>query len=403
MEVQLPSLHNDQQRVWDEHVRFRVLACGRRWGKTRLGSLMCVATALHGGRAWWVAPSYPVASVGWRGIKELSIQIPGADVRHVDRLITMPSGGTVQVRSADNPDSLRGEGLDFVVLDECAFIKEAAWTEALRPALSDRQGKALFISTPKGRNWFWRLWTLGNSGDDGDWKAWRYPTASNPFIPAPEIEAAQNSLPERIFQQEYLAEFIDDAGGVFRGVMAAATADRQDEGQPGREYVFGVDWGKHNDFTVICVVDAQERSLVYLDRFNMIDYQIQIGRLRALHERFKPVQIIAERNAMGEPLIEQLMRERLPVQAFTTTNASKQQMIDALALSFEKRDIRIIPDPALIAELQAFEAERLPSGMLRYGAPDGMHDDTVIALGLAWHGLTAGRATLSFANVRMRR
>ena len=132
MEVRLPSLHNGQQQVWDEKVRFRVLACGRRWGKTRLGSLMCVATALHGGRAWWVAPSYPVSAVGWRGIKELSQQLPGVDIRRVDRLITMPGGGTVQVRSADNPDSLRGEGLDFVVLDECAFIKEAAWSEALR-------------------------------------------------------------------------------------------------------------------------------------------------------------------------------------------------------------------------------------------------------------------------------
>jgi len=130
----------------------------------------------------------------------LSQQIPGAEIRYSDRLITMPSGGTVQVRSADNPDSLRGEGLDFVVLDECAFIKEQAWTEALRPALSDRQGKALFISTPKGRNWFWRQWTRGNT-DDEEWHSWRFPTSANPFIPQSEIDAARESLPERTFQQ----------------------------------------------------------------------------------------------------------------------------------------------------------------------------------------------------------
>jgi len=399
--VVLPSLHNGQQEVWDHKVRFRVLASGRRWGKTMLGSLMCIATAMHGGRAWWVAPSYPVAAVGWRGIKQLGVQLPGVEIRHVDRLITLPSGGTVQVRSADNPDSLRGEGLNFVVLDECAFTKESAWTEALRPALSDRQGRALFISTPKGRNWFWRLWTLGNSGEADDWRSWQFPTGTNPFIPAGEIDAAQTGLPERIFRQEYLAEFIDDAGGIFRRVMAAATVEPQDgratvtneRGEiedANHEYTFGVDWGKHNDFTAIAILDATDKQLVALDRFNQIDYHTQVGRLMALAERFRPSTIIAERNSMGEPLVEQLQREGLPVQPFTTTNASKQQAIDALALAFERADIAIIPDPVLIGELQAFEAKRLPSGLLRYEAPAGLHDDTVMALALAWQGHDSG-------------
>jgi len=90
----------------------------------------------------------------------------GAEVRKVDRQIILPMGGEVTVRSADDPDSLRGEGLDFVVMDECAFMQENAWIEALRPALSDRQGRAMFISTPKGRNWFWRIWQRGL--DDGE-------------------------------------------------------------------------------------------------------------------------------------------------------------------------------------------------------------------------------------------
>jgi phage FluMu gp28-like protein len=393
--VVLPKLHDSQQKVWDERVRFRVLACGRRWGKTRLGSLMCVATALHGGRAWWVAPSYPVASVGWRGIKHLAVQLPGAEIRQGDRLINLPSGGSVQVRSADNPDSLRGEGLDLVVLDECAFIKEAAWSEALRPSLAERQGKALFISTPKGRNWFWRLWQVGNSEDDSDWQAWRFPSSDNPFIPAGEIEAAGRNLPDRIFRQEFLAEFIDDAGGVFRGVMDAATADHQDQSTPEHEYIFGIDWGKHADYTVIAVLDATTNECVHLDRFSQIDYQTQLGRLEGLYIRFEPGTIIAERNSMGEPLIEQLIRQGYPVQPFTTTNASKAEAVDALALAFERREIKIINEPALISELQAFESTRLPSGMLRYAAPEGMHDDTVVALMLAWHGV-AHRSWLIF-------
>ena len=401
MMVALPKLHKGQRQVWDSPARFDVLACGRRWGKTRLGALRCMTVGLRGGRAWWVAPSYPMSTVGWRLIKRLSGPVPGTEKREVDRLIVYPGGGEVQVKSADNPDSLRGEGLNFLVMDECAFIKEAAWAEALRPALSDRRGKALFISTPKGRNWFWRLWQMGQDSSRSEWHAWRFPTADNPFIQADEIEAARQLLPERVFAQEYLAEFLDDSGAVFRHVVEAANAQAEHSAQPGHDYVMGVDWGKHNDFTVLTVLDVTSRSMVCLDRFNQIDYTVQMGRLKALYDRFKPRAIVAEVNAMGEPLVEQLRRERLPVYPFTTTNATKSSIVDALTLAFEQGDIHILPEPVLIAELQAFEMERLPSGMFRYGAPEGMHDDTVMSLALAWQAATT-TARAKVVTVEMR-
>lgn len=388
MQIDLPPLHAGQQMIASHPARFRVLACGRRWGKTRVGAALCVATALRKGRAWWVAPSYKMAAVGWRLVTQLGRQIPGAQVKQMEQMIVMPGGGTVQVRSADDPQSLRGEGLDFLVMDECAFIVEAAWTEALRPALSDRLGRALFISTPKGRNWFWRAWSRGQEG--GEWCSWQFPTATNPFIAASEIEAARQSLPERVFEQEYLAEFVDDAGGVFRRVMEAATAARLDGPEEGAEYVMGVDWGKQNDYTVVVVLDATTRTMVDFDRMNRIDYAIQTERLRTLAERWGVSNIVAERNSMGEPLIEQLSRDGLPVTSFQTTAQSKAQAIDALALAFERSEICILPEPVLVSELQAYEMQRLPSGMMRYAAPEGMHDDCVMALALAWQAVQHG-------------
>lgn len=384
--VTLPPLHEHQRMIAVHPARFKVLACGRRWGKTRLGALLCCVSALQRGRAWWVAPTYKMAAVGWRLVQQIGRQIPGATLRQTDRMLIMPSGGTVQVRSADDPQSLRGEGLDFLVMDECAFIAEAAWTEALRPALSDRRGRALFISTPKGRNWFWRMWQMGQQPNE-QWASWRFPTVTNPYIDQGEIDAARDGLPERVFRQEFLAEFIEDAGGVFRRVMEAATATALDQAAPGHEYVIGVDWGKSADFTVLAVLDVVDRALVHVDRFNQIDYTVQVGRLKALCERFRPTAVIAERNSIGEPLIEQLQRDGLPVQAFTTTNASKTVAIEALALAFERGNVTVVCDPVLIAELQAYEMDRLPSGMMRYAAPEGMHDDTVMALALAWHGI----------------
>ena len=387
--LKLPPFHLGQMEVAQSPARFRVAACGRRrWGKTRLGSALCVKTAADGGRAWWVAPTYPVAMVGWRLIRRLALQVPGAEIRQAERLVSFPNGGEIQVRSADNPDSLRGEGLDFVVFDECAFIHEDAWQEAVRPALADRRGRALFISTPKGRNWFWRLWQRCIDDHDHEWHGWQLPTAANPYIAPAEIEAARLGLPERIFAQEFLAQFLDDAGGVFRRVMEAATATAQGGAIGGHEYAFGVDWGRTGDFTAVAVLDVTHSEIVALDRFNQIDYSLQLARLTALYERFRPRAIVAEANSMGQPLIEQLQAAGLPVVPFTTTAASKQIAVDALALAFERGALRIIPDPTLIAELQAYEAERLPSGMLRYGAPSGIHDDTVMAVMLAWHNPT---------------
>lgn len=377
----MPELHIGQRQVAHDATRFKALACGRRWGKTRLGTALCIATAAQGGRAWWVAPSYKMANVGWRGIKRIAQQIPGTDVREVDKLVSLPTGGEIQVRSADDPNSLRGEGLNFVVLDECAFMKEEAWSEALRPALSDRKGGALFISTPKGRNWFWRMYM----SDAGDVRAWSFPTSSNPFIDAVEIEAAKRGLPERIFLQEYEAQFLEDAGGVFRRVMDAAKSIELQEPERGGRYAIGVDWARTNDATVFCVLDGITKRQVYLDRMTNVDYESQRMRLIALHERFRPTVIMAEYNSMGGPMVERLQSDGLPVQAFNTTNATKQQIIDQLAMAFERGSIEILPDPHQIGELQAYEQERLPSGLVRYSAPDGMHDDTVMALALAWH------------------
>ena len=358
-----------------------------------LGTALCLQTASNGGRAWWVAPSYKMAAVGWRGISRLAEQIPGTRIGQVDKIIELPNRGTVQVRSADDPQSLRGEGLNFAVLDECAFMREQTWTEALRPALSDRLGGAMFISTPKGQNWFWRLYQRGQDHLDGEWASWQLPTSDNPFIAASEIEAARRDMPERIYAQEYLAQFLDDAGGVFRRVMDAATLDEQTRPTDGHQYVFGVDWGKSSDFTAITIWDVTEQHLVALDRFNQIDYRVQRQRLGAAHELWHPDVIECETNAMGEPIIEQLRQDGLPVRGFTTTNATKGAIIEALALAFERASIQIVNDPVLVGELQAFEMSRLPSGAIRYSAPEGMHDDTVMAAAIGYHAASAGALT----------
>jgi hypothetical protein len=380
--------HPGQAAVHDHPARFKVLAAGRRWGKTRLGVHECLDVASRGGRAWWVAPSYKMSEVGWRPLKNMGLKI-GAEIRKVDRQIILPGGGEIAVRSADNPDSLRGEGLDFVVMDECAFMLEEAWTEALRPALSDRLGKAMFISTPKGRNWFWRLWMRGQ-GSDPDWRSWRLPTSDNPFIQGSEVEAARTMLPELTFEQEYLAVFLENQGAVFRNMAACMSApNTTPEAHRGHHIIAGLDWGKQKDFTATSIGCSTCRVEIARDRFNQIDYQYQYQRIGELWRHWGVQSAQVETNSIGEPGFEALQRAGLPVMGFVTTASTKPPLIENMALTLERAEWQFHADPIWTGELEAYERKVSPTtGRSQYGAPDGMHDDTVMARALMLWGAT---------------
>lgn len=225
-EIRLPSPMPHQIPILTAGFRFKIIVAGRRWGKTILG-LICVVGghgsektrfkgAAQGATIWWVAPTYGIASLIWRDLK-WALKDAWVEKREDERYIALPGGGSVTVKSADNPDSLRGIGLDGVVVDEAAYCSEEMWTQALRPALSDKQGWALFISTPsfeekRGDSWFRRLYV--ESEVNPKWGRWQRPSSDNTKIPAEEIEEAKKNIPDVAFRQEYLAEFVDLSGGI---------------------------------------------------------------------------------------------------------------------------------------------------------------------------------------------
>ncbi len=376
-----------------------VVCVGRRAGKTVLGIDRCVAPDVLAYPVGWFSPTYKMLLEVWREavrvLKPIATRISASDHR-----IENIAGGVLEFWSLENQDSARGRKYRRIVVDEAAMIPTLmdAWQYVLRSTLVDYTGDAWFLSTPKGRNGFWQFWQWGQDPSRHEWQSWQLPSSVNPRIPPSELAAMRETMPERAYQQEILAQFLDDAGGVFRNVRKAATAEVQSSGINGHNYVFGVDWGRQDDFTSIIVIDITTAAVAAVDRFNQIDYAIQAGRVQALAERFKPMAIVAEANSMGLPVIEQLRRRGLPVVPFTTTNASKQIAVDALALAFERGQLSILPDESLIGELEAYTSEKLPSGLLRYGAPEGMHDDQVMSLMLAWYG--AGTANRKRASVR---
>ena len=344
-----------------------------------------IHTALEGKPVAWFAPNYRLLSDVWRDL-QTTLQPVIAKINQQERRLELHGGGVVEMWSLDSPDAGRGRAYAAAVIDECAVVQNMshAWQQTIRPMLTDRQGDAWFLSTPKGMNYFKALFDRGQDPEQQDWASWQMPTVENPHIDPAEIEAARSDMTEAAFNQEYSALFVNWEGSVFRRVGEAATAVARTEPEASHEYVIGCDWGRSNHYTVFLVLDVTARAVVAMDRSNRVDYSIQCDRLQALCEQWQPKQIIAELNSIGQPIIEQLGRDGLQIYPFITTNASKARAIEALALAFERSDIRILNDPVLVSELVAYQAERLPSGLSRYGAPGGQHDDTVMALAIAW-------------------
>lgn len=387
LKIELPAPHLAQRQVLAEARRFNVLACGRRWGKTLLGIDRVVRPILAGFPAAWCAPSYKLQAETWRTLQDtLTPVITGRN--NAEFRLEVKGGGSIVMFSldVDVSDTIRGRAFKTVVIDEAAVVRSlrTIWENAIRPTLADYRGDAWFFSTPRGINNFKAFFDRGQDPEREDWASWQMPTSTNPYIAPEEIEAARQDMTEAAFAQEFLAQFVNWEGAVFRRVLECATAERKDGPEAGHTIVIGADWGRSNDFTVFSVVDLTARAMVDMDRSNKVDYAVQRGRLQALYDKWRPSKIIAEINSVGQPITEDLQRAGLPVQPFTTTNTSKAEAVEALALAFEQGSIQILNEPVLLSELQAFAAEPLPGGMLRYAAPGGQHDDCVMALALAW-------------------
>ena len=395
-------LHPAQRAIASASERFRVVACGRRFGKTTVGLRAIFSHAQRGRECWWLAPTYGNALQVWRALCAEAASA-GAAISQSVRLLDFPGGGSLCVRSARSLDALRGAGLDFLVVDEAAHLPATLWEDILRPMLADRRGGALLLSTPNGLNWFHDCFVRGQDPSEREWRSFHFSSYDNPRIARAELEALRRHTRDATFRREYLAEFLPGEAGVFREPARAATAPPEATPHAQGHYVAGIDWGRSHDYTAVVVLeipagsdrsnrrppdpglpDSSLPTMVALERYRGLSWSVQRSRILALCNRWRPAVLLAEANSIGEPNLEALQDDGLPIRPFQTTARSKGPLIEALALALERGDLRLQPEPTLLAELSAYQQERLPLGGYRYRAPAGAHDDTVMALALAW-------------------
>lgn len=362
---------------------------GRRWGKTTLGSVLVLNVLRQGGRVAWIAPTYKNTRSPWRTAKLFARPLIASGhwrISESERVITSDQG-FLALYSADNIEAILGEAFHLVVIDEAPRVNETVWTESVMPTLADYDGEAFLIGTPKGRNWFYREWQLGLSEDHPEIASWQAPSTDNPNpLIRRAAERARMRISERSYRQEWLAQFIEEGGGVFGEIRTCIGPLTRSKAES--EVVFGVDWGKRGDYTVVIVMEADSKKVVELHRWRSSDYRVQVARISEIAQRWDPTVIVAERNSIGDPIIENMIYDYgLPVNAFVTTQKSKMQIIDRLTLAFARRTITIPAEAWLLNELESFEEQRVSYlGLPSYGAPAGVHDDGVMALAFAYHG-----------------
>jgi len=375
-----------QREVLDAPQRFLTVDAGRRWGKSLSGLNWLLKGACERiGESWWLAPIYSQSKMAFRTLVTAAhkgqAEAAFKSISHSELRVELINGSAITFKSADNPDNLRGEGLNRVVMDEASRVQREVWEEVLRPAVSDTGGKVLFISTPKGKNWFYELWTRGYDPAHPDYRSWKFPTSDNPKVPAADIEQARQSLPVDVFSQEYLAEFLDNNAGVFRNVKARI-GSTVSEPVPGEQYVAGLDLARLTDFTVLTILDSKGRQ-VYFDRFNLLDWAVQKERIITVIRKYK-ASLLLDSTGIGDPIYDDLSRAGLTAAGYKFTNDSKKKLIEALMIAFEQSKILVLDEKVQTNELDIFEYKIGQSGTVHYSAPEGYHDDCVIALALAW-------------------
>ena len=386
MNVTLYTPHKNQELIHkainEGSQKYYVLDIGRQFGKSMLAMNQIYFWLINdqGSKCAWVSPIYKQAKKVFDEMVEAFADTGLIQKNSQDLTITFGKS-TLQFFSAERYDNIRGFTFDYLVCDEFAFIDAEAWTEVLRATVLVKGKKVLLVSTPKGKNHFFTAFQLEHSNPQ--YKSFKMTSYDNPLIDPKEIDDARLTLPDHIFRQEYLAEFIDDAGSVFRNINDCVKTGIT----TGKLYA-GIDLGRANDYTVLTIADSNDNEIL-CKRWRHMDWSTIITEIVNELNAYKPKTLI-ESNGAQDAIFEMIQKRitygKSNVQPFVTTSKSKQTIIEDLIVAFEEKKIGIIGHDFQKHELEVFTYEyNMKTRQIKYSAPTGLHDDYVMSRALTTH------------------
>jgi len=386
--IPIPVAHEKQRAFISSAAKRKVIVAGRRGGKTTGVAMLSAERFPVGRRILYAAPTAEQTDAYWARIKDYLryvIEDGIAKKWEGDRIVELPNGGRIKAKTAWNADTLRGDYADLLLMEEYSIMDPLAWEEVGAPMLLDNDGDAVFIFTPKRKNHAWQLYNKAIQDTSGRWASWHFTSFDNPYLSQEALAEITKDMTEENYRQEIMAEFLESEGVVFRNIAACLFAPPDDSPGDHKDHtiVAGVDWGKQQDYTAISIGCAACRRELVLDRFNQIDYHFQSERLIILFNKWGVTHAVAEQNSIGVPIIEQLQRRGIRVIGFETTATSKAPLIESLALEFERGTTQWLNIPAATSELETYERKvNAHTQRAYYSAPEGLHDDTVMARAL---------------------
>lgn len=371
VEVVLSKPHPAQQQVIDCSSRFIVMMCGRRFGKSLISQNIAIETGIENKQVAYITPTYQLGKIFFQEILKV---IPEKiySKNEADLVIKFITGGSIRFFTGERLDAMRGLKFHLIIIDEASYIPDLqdGWQNSIRPTLTDYKGKAIFLSTPKGKNFFYSLFL--KSGEK-DWQSFKFTTYDNPYIDKEEIDAAKFQLPNVVFEQEYMANPMENAANPFG---TAHIRECIKELSTNKVAYYGIDLAKSVDWTVIIGMDISG-NVCYLDRFQKDWLQTKQTILEI--DRTKPCMI--DSTGVGDAIVEDLQKSFNWMVGFKYNATSKQQLMEGLASAIHKKEITF-PQGKIVEELEIFEYVYTATGV-RYNAPTGFHDDCVNALALA--------------------
>jgi len=308
------------------------------------------------------------------------------------RTLRFEGGAYCDFGSAEKPENIEGFAYDHIWVNEAGIVlqnEELYYNTLLPMVLESPQAQLFFIGAPKGGGLFKRMYEWGKSNGRKDWRSFRHASYRNPLLNAGELKRLKRHMPERVYRQEILAEFVEDEGSVFQGAQRAARAEPEASPEPTAPYVLGVDLARYEDYTVVWVGRADTHTGVHCERFRRLPWRQQVQRIAELSRRYGGAPAFVDATGVGDVVCEALQESGLAVQPVVLSAQRKRHLIDHLALGIEQERLTFVPHDETLRELALYEHTRLPSGGERTGAPPGEHDDCVIALALCFWGMAA--------------
>jgi len=363
------------------------LSCGTKFGKTvaAINEAIIFAATHNNATVWWIAPVFNQTKIGWRRIGRYIPRELVRSVNRVDLAVTLINNSQIVFKSADEPDHLRGEDVHLAVVDEAAVVKEDAWN-VLQSTLIATQGKGVFISSPKGHNWFYRLWRQGFEPNQTEYKSFQFPTSINPYVTQEELEKLKKRMPAWVYDRDVLAQFKEDYGTAFNHTAIKNCISGVLETPKAHEsYVLGADLGKHQDYAVTVAMNLAGHVCGF--KRWQANWDLQIEDLKVQSRYWNNALIGIDSTGVGDPILDALISGGVAVEGYNiNSNVRKTELIHNLMICLEQGKISF-PDCEdtrfLIEELKSFGYKQTESGTIRYEAPSGLHDDCVIALALA--------------------